>query len=292
MNAFHFNRLHAIFLNQLQKCARESSENLIISPFSVANTLTYLSFGANGSTLSQLKKGLRLTLNTDKKQIAKRFSRYSHTIRSGAGNATLSIVNQIYVQKGYKIRDSFAAQLPVQKFKADIQSVNFADNDKTVEIINSFVEDKTNNKIRKLFRPDMIDGDTRIALVNAIYFKGAWETPFNKDKTTDGKFYVGETEHRTTKFMFAQDSFRTGYIPELSASSIDMRYAQSNYSFVIVLPRIRTGLPALETHLKSYGLAKIVNEMEIDDVVVWIPKFTAESEIDLKEILQKVCFCI
>lgn len=250
----------------------------------------YLSFGANGSTSSQLKKGLHLSLNADKKKIAKGFSRYSNTIRKSAGNATLSIVNQIYVQKGYRVKESFAAQLPVQKFKADIQSVNFADNDKTVEIINRFVEDKTNNKIRKLFRPDMFDVDTRIALVNAVYFKGVWEIPFNKDKTNDAKFYVGETEHRTTKFMFTQDSFRTGYIPELSASSLEMRYAQSNYSFVIVLPRSRTGLPALESHLKSYGLAKIVNEMEFDDVVVWIPKFIAESEIDLKEILAKVCF--
>lgn len=277
--------------NRLQKCARESNGNLVISPFSVANTLTYLSFGANGSTFDQLKSGLWLTSNPTKKQIAKRFNKYSNAIRTGAGNATLSIVNQIYVQKGYKIKERFAAQLPVQKFKAGIESVNFADNDKTAEIINSFVEDKTNHKIRKLFRPDMIDGDTRIALVNAVYFKGAWEIPFNKERTTDAKFYVGETEHRTTKFMFVQDSFRTGYLPDLGAASIDLRYAQSNYSFVILLPRSRTGLPALESHLKSYGLARIVNEMDYDDVVVWIPKFTAESEIDLKDILQKVSFC-
>jgi serine protease inhibitor len=64
-------------------------------------------------------------------------------------------------------------------------SVDFKSKE-TANYINSWVEKKTHAKIKDLVG-DFSD-DTRLVLVNAIYFKGDWKNQFKKMSTREGKF--------------------------------------------------------------------------------------------------------
>lgn len=65
----------------------------------------------------------------------------------------------------------------------------------------------------------------------------------------------------------------------------------SKYSFIILLPRSRTGLSKLETRLKKCNLTKLSHdlvsryELLVD---VRIPKFKVEMAIELDDLLKKV----
>lgn len=61
-------------------------------------------------------------------------------------------------------------------------------------VINKWVEDQTNDKIKNLISPDALGVDTRMVLVNAIYFKGLWQHQFKKDRTDKAPFYTSETD--------------------------------------------------------------------------------------------------
>lgn len=245
----------------------------------------HLFIGANGNTFEQLRKGLHLS--ADKAVVANNFHEYYGLLEKSVGKSILSIANQIYVMTGYKIQPQFQ-EVAVKKFMSGIESLNFADAAPSARHINKFVEEKTKDKIKDLIKPDMLNGDTRIVLVNAIYFKGNWEHQFNKDRTYEGDFYIGETEKVPVEFMTIKKKFNYAVLDKLDATALEMKYANSNFSFVIVLPNHRTGLAKLESDLRNYDLGKIVDDMYEQEVDVTIPKFKVEFEINLNDVLKKV----
>lgn len=245
--------------------------------------LTYL--GANGNTFEELRKGLRLS--NDKSVIANNFHDYYVMLDRSVGKSTFSIANQIYVMTGYKIHPQFQ-EIAVKKFSSGIEALNFADAAPSARHINKFVEEKTKDKIKNLIAPDMLSGDTRVVLVNAIYFKGNWEHQFNKDRTYEGDFFVSETEKTTVEFMTMKKKFNYVVLDKLDATALEMKYAHSNFSFVIVLPNQRSGLAALEKKLRDWDLTKLTNDMYPQEVDVTIPKFKVEFEINLNDVLKKV----
>lgn len=99
-------------------------------------------------------------------------------LNKNKGNSTLSIVNKIYVQRDHQLNKNFE-EVEVEKFKSGIESLDFAKSSESAQTINHFVEEKTNGKIK----PDALRSDTRLILVNAIYFKGGWEHPFKEQYT-------------------------------------------------------------------------------------------------------------
>lgn len=256
-----------------------------MSPLSVASALALLSQGAEGSTFAELCKGLHLS--TDKSSVANQFHAYYGLLEKSVGKSTLSIANHIYVQHGYEINKQFH-EVAVKKFLSGIESLNFAESAKSAGAINKFVEEKTKEKIKDLIKPDMLNALTRVVLVNAIYFKGNWEHQFDKDRTFKGNFFVNDNDKVTVDFMATKKRFNYAILDDLDAAALEMKYADSNFSFVIVLPNSRNGLPALEGKLRNYDLAQITNKMHKQEVEVFIPKFKVEFEIDLGDALKKV----
>lgn len=232
-----------------------------------------------------MRKGLRLT--GDKTTTANQFAEYYGLLQKSVGQSTLSIANQLYVKNGYQINKNFE-EVAVKKFLSGIDSLDFEKNVESAQTINRFVEEKTKEKIKDLIKPDMLNADTRLVLINAIYFKGNWEYQFDKDRTNEGDFYVGESETVKVDFMHIKKKFNYAVLDKLDATALEMKYANSNFSFVIVLPNSRTGLSKLESELKNYDLAQITNKMHNTEVEVTIPKFKIEFEINLNEVLKKV----
>lgn len=268
---------------------KEKPGNVIVSPLSVSSALALLSQGAGDKTYDQLKQTLHLS--NDKSATANQFLEHRESLEKSAGEATLSIANGVYVQQGQHLNKNFQ-DLAVTKFKSDVKSLNFAESEKSAETINHFVEEKTNGKIEKLFKSDQFGSDTRAVLVNAIYFKGAWEKPFIKEFTTEYDFYSSETEKVQVDFMYKDSDFNSAYLKDLDASVLELDYANSNLSFVIVLPSSRTGLAALETKLKNYELTKITEKLQPMRYEIRIPKFKVEYEIKLNDVLKNVSNCI
>lgn len=255
---------------------------------SVANALALLAQGSSGKTFEELKT--RLHLNNDKIAAANQFVEHREALLKNIGESTLSIANRIYIQQGQQLKKDFK-EMAVSKFESDVEPLNFAESEKSAQIINTFVEEKTNGKIKTLFKPDQLTSDTRSVLVNAIYFKGTWEKPFTKAFTHKRDFYNSETEKVSVDFMLAShDAFNYKYLEELSASALEMKYANSSMSFVIVLPKDRMGLTTLETNLKNYDLTKITEKMQLRTFDVHMPKFRVEYEIKLNEVMKNVSY--
>lgn len=241
-------------------------------------------------------------LYDDKATLAKEFPDYLNSLRSHVGGHALSIANQIFVQSQYQLNENFRTVI-AQQFRSGIESVNFAESKASAATINRFVEANTNGKIKNFIAPDQLDTTTRALLVNAIHFKGEWQQQFNKSKTVRGDFYINETETLPVDFMTAKEYFHSANLIALNARALELKYVNSNYSFMIILPDNRTGLADLESKLRYVNLADVAAQMSYDELEITIPKFAIEYEIKLNDVLKNVrtnnaingilvCFCV
>lgn len=256
-----------------------------MSPYSIHIALALAGEGAAGNTFEEIKNTLHLT--GDKDSIAKSFSDSFASVQSRKGDSTLDIANKVFVKKGYQIAPKFA-DYAVKSFGSEVQALDFAQNVDSANTINQWVEQKTNEKIKDLIKADSLDSDTRMVLVNAIYFKGQWEHQFNKNRTEKAPFWLDQTRSIDVDMMHAKQSYEYGKIDELAATALELKYKDSDISFLILLPNERNGLKEMEGKLTSINLEAIKGKMYSEEVELTLPRFKIEHEIDLKEILSQV----
>ncbi|KAI6240018.1 hypothetical protein M3Y99_00516700 [Aphelenchoides fujianensis] len=148
----------------LQEAAAFSNASLILSPISIAFALSLAYAGAGGDTRHEFEAVFARGTNT--------------------GDA-LDAAFPRSVKAAYR-------ELLAANFGAAFQQVDFKQEPKeAAREINDFVAKATHDKIRDLLPPDAVDADTRMLLVNAIYFKGGWSETFN-GRTTNATFFVDE----------------------------------------------------------------------------------------------------
>lgn len=229
----------------------------------------------------------RLYLNSNKSITADEYHQFDKMIRKSSGEAELLIANQIYVMQGYTLKKDF--EEVAAKFSSGIESVNLGSNE-TIQNIILFVEQKTRHRIKDFVKSEMIDGNTRIFLLNAIYSKSKWRYAFKRDQPYRIQFYLNETQSVFVDSLFmAKVPFNTGEVKDLDSRVLEITYASSNFTFLIILPNKRTGLAGLEVKLKDYNLKKLFDQMTIIKSTIHIPKFKVQTEIHFNTILKNVC---
>ena len=83
----------------------------------------------------------------------------------------LKLVNRLYAQTAYKIEQEFL-DIVHRSFQSDVQLEDFENESaKAVQTINTWVESQTNNRIRDILSTNDVKSDTRLVLINCIYFK-------------------------------------------------------------------------------------------------------------------------
>ncbi|GBN73343.1 Leukocyte elastase inhibitor [Araneus ventricosus] len=153
-----------------------------------------------------------------------------------------------------------------------------------VEEINDWVKKKTNGKIEKLLQ--QLSPATVLALLNAVYFKGAWETQFDPKKTKDGPFYNNglKSEAKDVPMMHIRTKFPVAFFPDFRA--LELPYKGENVSMLILLPNERDGLQALEESLTPEKLAEVQEWMHPFKISISLPKFKLEFKEELSGPLQ------
>lgn len=226
-------------------------------------------------------------INCNKATVANQFQNYYTELKKNAGLTEFKVANRIYVQQSYKLNTRFQA-VAEQEFGCGVQSLNFAAAARSAQIINNFVENETNGKIQNLMSPNSLNGDTRIVIVNAIFIKGKWERKFPKENTRSGPFST--TEYAT--YMNTIDNFNYARLPKLDAKALEMRYANSSFSVVIILPNEGVLYRQVEQKLKTYDWRTITSQMRMQKVNVTMPKIKVNHEQNLNYILGKVCILL
>jgi serpin B len=148
----------------------QNNENVFLSPASIALAMSMCTVGARQETLNQMLRALESSTN---EQLIKTAEQVMHvfSIASQDKQVQLKLANRLYAQSSYKLQQDYLT-LVQNSFQADIKLEDFQNESaKAVQTINAWVEEQTNKLIRNLLSPDDVTRDTRLILVNCIYFK-------------------------------------------------------------------------------------------------------------------------
>ncbi|NLZ39054.1 MAG: serpin family protein [Firmicutes bacterium] len=269
------------FALQLFAQLRDSSgcENTFFSPASVALALSMVYNGAAGETQAEMAHAMQIeTLTLEELNQAN--ADLLTILYNPDPKVEINTANSLWPANNARIKDDFI-QRNKSYYDAEVQKLNFAQGD-AHKNINSWVEEKTNGRIKDLF--DRLESDTRLVLVNALYFNGQWTEAFDAKLTKDAPFTLADGKKKNVPLMYKKATLDC--LAEESFNAVRLPYGQGRLSMYVFVPN--KGLDNLYEQLSVDNWQKWFKSFSAREVNVYIPRFKAEYKQHLNDALQKI----
>lgn len=262
---------------------QNSEENLFFSPLGIDMAFSIAYEGAEGDTAKQIQQVFDFEIDDYKR------GEHAKDLMAGLndnnGHYKLNVANALWIKDGYKIKESYLSTAKTS-YNSTIDNVDFVTNE-GVDKINSWVKEKTQNKIQNILPPGSTDDSTRMVITNAVYFNGKWSNPFNPQKTTEESFWIDKDRSvKVTMMTHPADMFNYAETNDLQA--LKMYYVGGDVSMLILLPKDRDGMDSLEQSLDTQKINSILGMLEHQPLTVKIPKFEFETEYSLVGLLRNL----
>ncbi|XP_030246779.1 antichymotrypsin-2-like [Drosophila navojoa] len=235
----------------------------------------------DSETSRQLDAGLKFS-SSNVNQIADGFR---SALQYYQKYSVLRMANRVYVMNSIHLRKGFCDAL-LQNFFSTPEYIDFKNGQKSAAAINAWVESETNNLIKDLVSPDSFSSDTRLVMINAIYFKGEWDIKFDEQQTQSEDFFIDDKNKIQVSMMNATNDYLYAELPNLDAKALRMSYKDTQLFMLVILPNKKDGLADLENGLKSTTLESIASELFPTKVSVKLPKFKTEFSMELTPVFQ------
>lgn len=266
-----------------------SDTNLIFSPFSISQAFAMLMAAARENTERQMADTLHYTLAQDALHPA--FAALNTALvdrEPPADPATsgeplqLNIANSIWAQDGFPFQDSYISLLDTF-YNGGLRLMDFVGApEEARETINSWIEDETEDKIQDMIPPGTLGSDTRMVLVNAIYFKGSWLHAFVEGATEDDTFTLLDGSTVTVPMMFLHE--RLSYLRGENFQAVVLPYAGGDMAMLVLLPD-EGQFEAVQSTLDGDQFAMLSATLSAQEMDLYMPRFTFETALDLTESL-------
>ncbi len=276
---------NTLFALDLYRQLQTTAGNLFFSPYSISSALAMTYAGARENTRTQMAQALRFT--EEDKVLHAGFKQLREALEESGkeGGNQLMVANSLWPQLNYRLHRAFM-NLVKKYYGVRLTRVDYADEEVTRLKINSWVEEKTAEKIQDLISPGVLDSLTRLVLVNAIYFKGSWEHTFAADQTYEAPFHSAGGEAVQVQMMHQKNSFK--YAEDENVQVLELPYTGKDLSLLVLLPKKKDGLDQLEASLTLENLERWGTFLEATEVNVALPRFELAFPFRLDDALQSL----
>lgn len=266
-------------------------DHLLLSPHSILSALAMVYAGADGSTREQMRETLRFALAEPELHLA--FAALANALaerafaarEDGARGFELSVVNRLWGQQDYGFLFEYLDSIQ-RHYNAGLERVDFENHpDSAREAVNAWVEEETRERIRDLLPPGSVTDDTRLILVNAIYFLASWQDAFEAELTRDQAFLTGSGAaievpmmHRTATMAAQVDQ---------DSVVVSLPYLGRDVSLLALMPAMADAdFGAWLDALDRERFDALVDGLSPTRVALDFPTLTGGSGFRLAEVLQ------
>ncbi len=277
---------NSAFSFNLYQTLRGRDGNLFYSPHSISLALAMTFAGAGGQTEKQMADTLGFSLPQDR--LHPTFNDLDLEIATRGKESEgfrLNIVNAVWGQEGHPFRETFLDVL-AESYGAGVRPTDFiAAPEGSRTAINDWVAESTEDRIKDLIPPDVINSLTRMVLTNAIYFNASWAFPFNEANTRPQPFHLLDGSSIDVPMMRTSEDF--GYAAGDGYQAVDLPYVGHEMSMTVIVPD-RGRFREFEDSLDASLVDRIIADLGFRYVTLDLPKFEFESQFRLGETLKSM----
>ena len=269
--------------------AGESEGNLVFSPASILLALAMVRAGAAGKTAAELDAVLHVddpgaihhALNGLTRALAARSGTFE--VAGEPVEVELSIANAVWGQESLTWQGAFLDVL-AREYGAGVRLADFvADAEAARVAVNGWVGEETSGRIPELLTPGLVNALTRLVLVNAIYLRAPWATPFEPDATRPAPFTLLDGSTVEVPFMRRGDD-AMAYARGDGWQAVELPYAGGELAMLVLLPD-EGALVTVERELASGLVDRAASALAPGDVVLSLPKWEVETRVELSRAL-------
>jgi serpin B len=231
--------------------------NLALSPHSVAAALGLVAYGARGRTRAE--------------------------IEAVVGEGSLELPQSEWVELTSANRLFGQADLHWRPGLEHLLAlVDYADVGAARAAINAWTSEQTRERIPEIVPTGVLDRETLLVLVNALYLKAAWQDPFPAMATADAPFHLADGSVVAVPTMLTHLTAAVGAGD--GRRSVRLPYAGGTLAMTVVLPD-RGRLGDVESLVAEQGWAVVLDTSGHERLELRMPRFTVRSSAALGEVL-------
>ncbi|MDD2423613.1 MAG: serpin family protein [Candidatus Cloacimonetes bacterium] len=272
-NSFAFDFMHQV---------GGEGQNLLFSPFSINGAMGMAYTGAKGNTAAEMAKVMGYPYSPEQQHYSFDKSRQLLEAVQERKKAELHIANAMFSADTNKARLVPNYLQTLQKsFGSELVYLDFSQAKKSADFINAWVEKQTQDRIKDIVSEQQIaESSDGLVLVNSIYFKAAWLTPFSRKSTIEDKFYTtsdrDEGSYIMMPMMQQKADFPYAELPD--GQIIELPFEDTDLSMVFMLPK---DIDAASKDLNEDTWQTWMKQLkEAQKVEVILPRFRLEQTLD------------
>jgi len=255
----------------LYKQLKEEKGNIVISPFSIGNAMTMALAGAEGDTRTEMAKVMHQEMDDIKMNQAA--GNLHEVINMVAGNhVILESANGLCVTS--PIVSNAYKQLLQKDYSAELFNAG------SVKPINEWVKKRTKGRIPNIL--DKLPANPVCVILNAVYFKGLWDSQFKKNRTSDSWFFPEAEKKVKVSMMTQKEDFKL--LQNRNYQVLAMPFKGKKICFYILLPNEGHKLSDLEESITGEDISSILIRMKrqrTEEIDVFVPRFKIEYKTGL-----------
>lgn len=260
--------------------AASGLENALTSPFSLNAALTMAANGDDGVTRDQIVSYLGYDSDNGLRDANSFISYMAENLGSVDTRAYALVSNSVWTSTGVTLKSGFSNAL-AEWFDAESSQTDLGSKE-GMDAINQWCERKTNGMIKDFLKEPIY---AMLAIVNATYFKGMWESPFEKELTRSADFRNLDGSISKVNMMAGLKS--VAYAELSDAQVLSLNYGNGNFRMRCILPREGTDFNSFVSTMTPAEIESKFAAAKPELCIVNMPKFNLSSRNDLDEILIK-----
>jgi len=255
------------FFRNVNKVTPEN-ENIVVSPYSAAVTLSMLAEGAETQTKEEFYKALNGIL-------------YKAEDLGSNDTVIVKSANSVWIDDNFSPRNRYVSLLE-KDFDAFLDVEDFA-SPVAVQAINNWCREHTDGKITEII--SRLDPSNVMVLVNALYFNAPWENEFDPHLTSEQTFH-GLSGNSKVHLMGAEAYYM--YAEYNGFQVIQLPYRGLKYAMYVVLPPKDADIAKLISGMDATAYQSAKDMLSQQKVRFFMPRFKEETSMILNRPLQNM----
>ncbi|MDR1859894.1 MAG: hypothetical protein LBR06_03105 [Bacteroidales bacterium] len=291
-NAFAFGLLNTTVNSE------QPDRNVLLSPLSASLALGLLNNGATGTTEAQIRTALGYK-DLTRTELNDYFKGMIQALEHIDQKVNLNIGSSIWLQESPELNTAFS-EINTACYNADIFHVWFG-SEEALTMINTWLQEKTDGALSDFFNSGdyYLPADTyndpykdpyfdqnsyywkgtQMWLLHTVCFNGAWQTPFDGDRS--GNVAFTNSDGTTTEVVAMNGRMNVNFVATDELAMVELPYSNGSFSLNVLLPDRNTTSQKLIEQMTEPQWKELVGKLQKTAVDVSLPRFSVEYEHDL-----------